>query len=112
MSSADIGCKGIGDPPVNVLKEAVQRGIDDTLEFAFRRQFHPQTPQPFARRIKQSVGRVRLFGPPDAKPVFQILLVLSHRKMPASGPTNRRQMISKRAAVPRQASEESDSKPS
>ena len=31
---------------MNVLKEAVQCGVDDTLEFAFRRQFHPQSLDP------------------------------------------------------------------
>ena len=55
---------------MNVLKEAVQRGVDDTLEFAFRRQFHPQAPQSLARGIKQGVGRVRVFRTLVAKPVF------------------------------------------
>jgi hypothetical protein len=86
---------------VNVLKEAVQCGVDDTLKFAFRRQFHPQAPQPFASRIKQGVRRVRLFRTLDAKPVFQILLVLRRRKTPAAVLTDLRQMIIKRAAVPR-----------
>ena len=29
---------------MNVLKKAVQGGIDDMLKFAYRRQFHPQSP--------------------------------------------------------------------
>ena len=86
---------------MNVLKEAVQRGVDDTLKFAFRRQFHPQAPQSLARGIKQGVRRVRLFRTLVAKPVFQLLLILRRRKTPAAVLTNLRQMIVKRAAVPR-----------
>jgi hypothetical protein len=43
---------------------------------------------------------VRLFRTLDAKPVFQILLVLRRRKMPAAVLTDLRQMIIERATVP------------
>ena len=66
----DLGFECVGDPPVNVLEEAVQGGIDDTLEFAFRWKFHPQAAQPLARGIKQGVGRLGFPRTVIAKPVF------------------------------------------
>ena len=55
-ANADLGCKGVADPSVNVLEKAVQGGIDDTLKFAFRRQFHPQSPLT-ARTLNQTGRR-------------------------------------------------------
>ena len=49
---ADIGCECVGDPPVNVLKEAVQCGVDDTLKFAFRRKFQTSVPEIDQKRAK------------------------------------------------------------
>src|ERR1700730_9084613 len=86
---------------MNVLKEAVQRGVDDTLEFASGRQFHPQAPQALACEFKNGVRRGRLFRALVAKPVFQLLLILCRRKTPAAVLTDLRQMKIKRAAVPR-----------
>jgi hypothetical protein len=46
---------------VNALKETVQRGVDDTLKFAFRQQFHLKALQSLTRGIKQRVRRACLF---------------------------------------------------
>ena len=62
------------------------RGVNDALEFAFRRQFDLKAPQPPAGRIKQGVRGVRRFRTLVAKPVFQLLLVLRRRKMPSEHP--------------------------
>jgi hypothetical protein len=80
--------------------ESVQCGANDTLEFAFGRQFDPKAPQSFAGGIKQGVRRVRLFRTLVAKLIFQPLLVLRRREMPSGVLTNLRQVIIVCAAVP------------
>ena len=40
---------------VNVLKEAVQCGVDDTLKFAFRRQFHPHPIDDYPQNEKNAI---------------------------------------------------------
>jgi hypothetical protein len=90
-----------GDPRIELLKKAVESGPDQTLEFAFGRQFNAELPATGIRAFAQIVlGRGRGCSMP-AQPGLEGLLVLPSGEAEARVLSNEQQMAVVCRTLPR-----------